>query len=238
MRELLCPKLKALADQIRDTHLRRKVVELLKNPTFKINGKEHSGLPLEASPAGLSRHHSYPGGFIEHVTSTTNIALALCDSIEKVYRGRVNRDLVIAGALLHDILKPVTYAANENGGYDSTYLADYLDHLSLVTSELVRRDFPLELIHIVTAHHGNYSPIRPHTVEALVCHLADQADSRLNGEVLSAASYLTRKAVGQELLGLNSKEAFEVVNSKATGGWNGVARTYKKIMQSREAGKT
>jgi hypothetical protein len=72
----------------------------------------------------------------------------------------------------------------------------------------------------------------------LICHLADQADSRLNGEVLSAASYLTRKAVGQELLGLNSKEAFEIVNSKATGGWNGVARTYKKIMQSRELGKT
>ena len=235
---MLHPKLRTLADQISDTHLRRKVVELLKNPTFKIAGRKHSGLPLEISPAGLSHHHSYPGGYVEHTISTANIALALCDSVEKVYSGSVNRDLVIAGVLLHDVFKPLTYAANENGSYDSTHLADYLDHLSLVTSELVRRNFPLELIHIVTAHHGNYGPIRPHTIEALVCHLADQADSRLNGEVLSAASYLTRKAVGQELTGLNSKEAFEIVNSKAAEGWKGVGRTYKKIRENREARKT
>lgn len=232
------PKLKTLIDQISDTQLRRKVADLLKNPTFQIAGKEYSGLSLEASPAGLSRHHSYPSGYIEHVTSTMNIALALCDSVEKVYRGRVNRDFVIAGALLHDIFKPVMYSAGKNGGYDSTQLADYVDHLSLVTSELIRRDFPIELVHIVAAHHGNYGPIRPHTVEALICHLADQADSRLNGEVLSAASYLMGKAMGKELPSLNSKEAFEIVNSKATRGWKGVTEAYEKIKRRRVTRKT
>lgn len=237
MGRLLHPKLKAIANKIRDEELRRKVVELLENPTFEIDGKTYSGLPLDVSPAGLSHHHCYPGGYIEHVVSTTNLALALCNSVEKVYRGKVNRDLVIAGVLLHDIFKPVTYVVNEDGSYGSTGLADYMDHLSIVISELVRRGFPLELVHVVSAHHGDYGPIRPHTIEALICHLADLMDSRLNGEVLNAAIFLAKKAVGEELKGLTSKEAFEIVNSKVTEGWDGVAKTVEKIKRKRTSRK-
>jgi len=235
---LLHPKLKALADEIRDKKLRRKVIELLENPTFEINGKKYSGVPLDVSPAGLSHHHCYPGGYIEHVVSTANLAIAMCKSVEKVYHGKVNHDLVIAGVLLHDVFKPTTYIVKENGSYGSSRLADYLDHLSLVISELVRRGFSLELIHVVSAHHGDYGPIRPHTVEALICHLADLMDSRLNGKVLSAASYLTRRAVGEELRGLTSKDAFEIVHSKSVEGWEGVAKTVKKIKRRRKMHKT
>ena len=231
---MLHPKFKRLAEKIRDKKLRRKVTELLEDPTFRIDGEEFVGLPFDVSPAGLSHHHCYRGGYVEHVVSTANLALAMCDSVEKVYHGRVNRDLVIAGVLLHDIFKPATYVVNEYGSYGSSRLADYMDHLSLVISELVRRNFPLELVHVVSAHHGDYGPIRPHTVEALICHLADLMDSRLNGEVLRAASYLTRKAAGEELRGLTSKEAFEIVYSKAVEGWEGVAKTLEKIKRERE----
>ncbi|MCD6446073.1 HDIG domain-containing protein [Candidatus Bathyarchaeota archaeon] len=235
---MLHPKIKALTDKIRDEKLRKKVVEILENPKFKINKKEYSGLPLDISPAGLSHHHSYPGGYIEHIVSTANLALAMCRSVEKVYHGKVNRDLVIAGVLLHDLFKPLTYVVKEDGTYNSSSLADYMDHLSLIVSELVRRDFPLELIHIVCAHHGDYGPISPHTVEALICHLADLADSRLNGQVLNAANYLARKATGEEIQGLTSKEAFEIVYSKTTEDWEGVAKTVKKIKRKREMHKT
>lgn len=235
---MLNPELEALAKKIRDENLREKVVELLKNPTFEIDGKKHLGLPFDVSPAGRSNHHCYPGGYVEHIVSTANIALSICSSVENVYHGKVNRDLVLAGILLHDVFKPITYLVNENGSYDSTRLADYLDHLSLAVSELVRRDFPIELVHIVSAHHGNYGPIRPHTIEALICHLADLTDSRLNGEVLSAAAYLSRKATGQELFGMNSKEAFEIVRSKAIEGWEGVGKTVEKIKQKRQSHKT
>jgi len=194
-------------------------------------------LSLEEAPAGRSHHHSYPGGYIEHVVSASNIALAMCDSVEKVYHGKVNRDLVIAGILLHDLYKPVTYKVNNDGSYGSAPLADFLDHLSIATTELVRRGFPLELVHIVSSHHGEYGPIRPRTVEALICHLADFADSRLNGDVLNAAAYLTRRVVGQELYSLNSKEAFEVVHSKAVEGWKGVAKTVERIRRRRKHAK-
>lgn len=235
---MLHPKLKALTNKIRDKKLRKQVIELMENPTFEINGKKYSGLPLDVSPAGLSHHHCYLGGYVEHVVSTANLSLAMCNSVEKVYHGKVNRDLVIAGVLLHDIFKPATYIVNDNGSYSSTRLADYMDHLSLVISELVRRDFPLELVHIVSSHHGDYGPIRPHTIEALICHLADLMDSRLNGQVLRAASYLTRKAVGEELRGLTSKEAFEIVYSKAVEGREGLAKTLEKIKRNRKVHKT
>lgn len=235
---MLNRKFKVLTNKIHDNTLREKVVELLEDPTFKISEKTYSGLPIDTSPAGLSHHHCYAGGYVEHVVSTTRLALSICDSVEKVYHGKVNRDLVIAGVLLHDILKPVTYLANADGSYSSTRLADYLDHSSLVISELVRRGFPLELVHAVAAHHGSYGPIRPRTIEALVCHLADLVDSRLNGDILDAAAYLTRKAVGQELPGINSKEAFEIVHSKSVEGWKGVAKTVEKIKRKRRTRKT
>jgi putative nucleotidyltransferase with HDIG domain len=227
--ELLSPRLIAIAKKIRNRRLRTKVIELLENPTAEIDGKKYSGLPLEVSPAGISRHHGYRGGYIEHVTSTANLALAICESVQNVYHGKVNRDLVLAGVLLHDIFKPATYSLNENGKYRSSRLGEYLDHLSLATSELVRRGFPLELVHIVSAHHGEAGPIRPRTVEALICHLADSTDSRLNGEVLNAAAYISWRAVGQEPAGMTSKEAFEILHSKSVEGWEGVAKTIDKL---------
>jgi len=210
------------------------VAELLENPTMEIDGKVYVGLPLDSSPAGISRHHSYPGGFVEHVVSTTEIALTLCDIIKKVYHGKVNRDLVVSGVLLHDIFKPLTYIVKEDGTYGVTPLAERMDHLTLIVSELVRRGFPLNLIHIVCAHHGGKAgPIWPRTIEALICHLADITDSQLNGEVLRAARYLSREATGEELDIVSSKEAFEIVHSKTVEGWDGVKKTVDKMRQRR-----
>lgn len=237
MRRVLNPKIRTIANKIHDEKLRKKVIAFLENPTFEVYGKTYSGLSLDVSPAGLSHHHCYAGGYIEHVVSTAKIALTICDCVEKVYRGKVKRDHVLAGVLLHDIFKPLTYAVKEDGSYATTSLADYMDHLSIVIAELVRREFPIEVIHVVSAHHGEYGPIRPHTIEALICHLADLIDSRLNGEVLSAAAYLARKAAGEELTGLTSKEAFEIVHSKATEGWEGVAKAVEKIKRKRKSQK-
>ena len=69
----------------------------------------------------------------------------------------------------------------------------------------------------------------PRTVEALICHIADQADSQLNGDVLRAARYLSRTAIGEEVKIQNSKEAFEIVNAKNVSGWEGVKKTVEKI---------
>ncbi len=230
-------RLKTLTEEIHDKNLRRKVVELMKKPEFKLEDESFPSLTLDTSPAGLSHHHSYPRGYVEHVTSTANLAIAMCDSVERVYGGKVNRDLVIAGVLLHDIFKPATYAKNGEGNFTQSPLADYLDHLSLATAELIRRDFPIELVHIVAAHHGDYGPIRPHTIEALICHLADFMDSRLNGQILRAAGYLARRATGEELPNMNSTEALRIIQYKIDEGWAGVARAMEENRQVRRAHK-
>jgi len=232
-------RITAIVNRIKNKTLRDKVIELMENPTIKINGKVYSGLPLESAPAGVSHHHSYPGGFIEHVSATAEIATKLCDVVEKIYKGKVNRDFVMAGIILHDLFKPLTYQMGENGRYEMTQLGEYLDHLTLIVSELIRREFPLEIVHIVCAHHGYQAgSIGPRNVEALICHLADVADSQLNGEVLRAARFLIRTVAGEEWIDITSKEAFEIVNSKSTESWEGVKKTLEKIKNKRLTQKT
>jgi len=226
-------RIKNFVDLIKDRGLRKKVVDIIENPQIRIGSTTYSGLPLEASPAGLSRHHSYPGGFIEHVIATSRIALALCDVVEEVYSGKVDRDQVLVGTILHDIFKPLTYAEID-GGYMLTKLGERLDHLTLVASELIRRSFALDIVHIVCAHHGGQAgPTWPRTVEALICHLADSTDSQLSGEVLRAARYLSRKVSGEEPALLTSKEAFEIVHSKTVEGWEGVDKTVQNIKREK-----
>lgn len=230
----LHPELEKLVNKIKDEALRKMVIQFLENPAIEIGGRVYTGMPLDICPAGMSRHHSYPGGLVEHLVATTEIALNLCNIIRRVYHGKVDKDLVICGAILHDIFKSLTYQVEENGTYKSTLLAERLDHLTLMVSEMVRRGFPLNLIHIVCAHHGGeVGPIWPRTVEALVCHLADITDSRLNGEVLRAARYLSKEATGEYLHLLTSKEAFEVVHSKVAEGWVGVEKAVGRIRQGR-----
>ena len=228
------PKLKNAVTKIANKSLRQKVAALIENPSIEIEGRVYKGMPLKTSPAGLSHHHSYPGGLVEHMMSTTNIALALCDTIEKVYDGKADRDQVIAGCLLHDIFKSLTYIKTENGTYRSAPLAERLDHITLGVAELVRRGFPLNLVHIIDAHMGwQHGPIGPRTVEALVVHLADMADSNLNGEVLRAAQYLLRQATGTELSHMTATEAFEIVNAKTQNGWEAVPKALGKIAKKR-----
>ena len=226
-------RLESIIKLIKNRKLRGKVTEIVSNPQIEIAGTVYTGLSLEDSPAGLTRHHSYPGGFTEHVIATAEISMKLCDVTEKIYGGHVDRDLVLAGVVLHDIFKPLTYKF-ERESYSTTILGERVDHLTLVTAELIRRGFPFELIHIVCAHHGGQAgPMWPRTVEALICHLADSADSQLNGEVLRAARYISRRATGEELPLLRSKEAFEIVNSKKAEGWQGVRKTVGKIRRNR-----
>jgi 7,8-dihydroneopterin 2',3'-cyclic phosphate phosphodiesterase len=227
---LVNPRLERILKRIKDETLRGKVAEILENPTIRIGDEAFSGLALEDSPAALWQHHTYSGGLIEHIEATTEIAITLCRVIEKVYKGKVDRDVVLAGVLLHDVFKPLTYALQENGSVGSSPLGEKLDHLSLVVSELIRRNFPLEVVHTVCAHHGEYGPMKPKTLEALVCFLADYADSQLNGGVLRAAKHIAREATGGEIEGLTAREAFKIVHLKAAEGLEGV----RKFLEKRE----
>lgn len=215
-------RLVRIVNKIKDAKLRSKVHELLQNPTIKIGGKSFSGISMEESPASIRQHHNYPGGFVEHTLALYELCMSLSRIVQRIYKCKVDTDLVICGVLLHDIFKPATYIQREEGVYRRSALAERVDHLTLASAELIRRGFPLDAVHVVTASHGQYGPIGPMTIEALVCHLGDYAEAKLNGDVLNAARFMVREVTGEEPQRLNGKQAFAIVRVKTDGGWDGL----------------
>ena len=211
-----------IVNKIKDAKLRSKVHELLQNPTIKIGGKSFSGISMEESPASIRQHHNYAGGFVEHTLALYELCMSLSRIVQRIYKCKVDTDLVICGVLLHDIFKPATYIQREEGVYRRSALAERVDHLTLASAELIRRGFPLDAVHVVTASHGQYGPIGPMTIEALVCHLGDYAEAKLNGDVLNAARFMIREVTGEEPQRLNGKQAFAIVRVKTDRGWDGL----------------
>lgn len=224
-----------ILEKIKDRELRSKIEQILQDPSIEIAGTVYRGIPLERSPASIAHHHNYQGGFVEHTISISELSLAICDIVEKIYDCPVNTDLVLCGVLLHDIFKPVTYI-EMNGRYQRSPLAERIDHLSLVTAELIRRGFSLEAIHVIAASHGyEHGPIGPRTVEALICHLADWTEAKLNGDALNGARWIAREATGgQDVSPLSGELAFKIIKAKSAGGLSKVKELLgeRKLIQS------
>ncbi|MEM3754209.1 MAG: HDIG domain-containing protein [Candidatus Bathyarchaeia archaeon] len=212
--------------------MKNKILKLIEDPSIEIQGKKYRGIALSEAPASISHHHNYAGGLIEHMIATSKISLSLCEIVEKVYGGKVDRNVVLCGVLLHDLFKPLTYIKKENGSFKISPLAERIDHITLIVSELIKRDFPLEIIHVVLASHGKeFGPIGPHTIEALICHLSDFIDSKFHEEILKAAKFIFKEVTGQEIKSISSKEAFKIVQEKSTKGWENMAKEINKILR-------
>jgi len=210
-----------LAAGIKDESLRGKVIDLLRNPTLDF---DYPCLPVEECPAGAYQHHSYSGGLLQHMIGVTKLSMTLCDLVEGVYGGNVDRDTVLAGALIHDIMKCYTYEPRGDGSYISSPLGEKVDHLTLLVAELYKRGFPVDVVHVAASHHGDVSPVKPKTMEALIVSIADLADSELSRKTLRAAEYLLRQ-MGESQPKLNSsREALDLVQAKSKEGWDGVKK--------------
>lgn len=141
---------------------------------------------FQEAPAAKGIHHAYLGGLLEHSLSMARVAEMLAGH----YQG-VDRSLLIAGALLHDLGK-IEELSMENGVIDYTARGRLKGHL-VIGSEMVGRaaahiaDFPEELLeslqHLILSHHGRQeygSPTVPMTVEAFVLNYIDELDSKMN----------------------------------------------------------
>lgn len=145
------------------------------------------------APAAKNWHHNYLNGLIEHTVAVTTI----CDFVSGMYP--VNYDLLITGALLHDLGKVWEYSPRP--AIDFTAIGRMVGHLSLSDQYVCDHakaipGFPEELLlnlrHLILAHHGEYekASVRlPQTLEALVLHLCDNLDAQSKGvaQLLAAA---------------------------------------------------
>ncbi|MDR1703047.1 MAG: HD domain-containing protein [Sporomusaceae bacterium] len=137
------------------------------------------------NPAAMTHHHAYLGGLLEHSVDVATLAKKIAANYPAI-----DLDLVVSGALLHDIGK--IEEISPQVGCEYTLSGRFIGHIAL-GSMLVEKtigkieNFPpeerLELIHILLSHHGcleNGSPVAPATKEALIVHYADEIDSTLN----------------------------------------------------------
>ena len=152
---------------------------------------------FSVSPAGKLWHHNRIGGLAEHTLGVAKI----CDFLAGRYAA-VQRDLLVTGALLHDIGKVVAYQS-EQGFIDFTDEGRLLGHLSIGASMVERAmrslpNFPRELfnqvLHLVLSHHGELekgASVVPMTLEALILYLADELDSKIDAYLRIAESERT-----------------------------------------------
>jgi 7,8-dihydroneopterin 2',3'-cyclic phosphate phosphodiesterase len=218
-----------IAEDIKDPSLREKVTSLIKDPklTMLDNQEPNRTVAFKESPASKRRHHSYESGLIVHSLATAKIAISLADILEDVYKVKVNRDVVIASALLHDLFKYYTYSMVYPGKYSVSKLGENLDHLSLIVMELYARKFPIDVIHAVAAHHGDASPVQPGSLEALIVHMSDYVDATMNDKALFAAKDIIRDCLMKEIVTLPKEVSpFDVITTKKEGGCEEIRRRF------------
>ncbi len=143
-----------------------------------------TGRWFRQAPAAKRNHHAYVAGLLEHTVSVTGLCTVMADHYGPV----VDRDLLVTGALLHDIGKVQEIAIE--AGFPYTTAGKLLGHVLLgleMVHEAGRRldvpDSRLRLVeHLIAAHQGRYewqSPREPRTIEALILHHADDTDAKV-----------------------------------------------------------
>jgi 3'-5' exoribonuclease len=165
-------------------------------------------------PAATRKQHAFIGGYLEHVLSVAQTAALLADKYDALYpdfRPPLNKDLVVAGALLHDIGKLREIEQLPHGA-EYTAAGNLIGHL-VQGRDIIREaasgreldaDVLLRLEHIILSHQRLPewgSPKPPMTPEALIVHYADDLDAKYQmmyailRDELGAGSVTTKKNV-------------------------------------------
>lgn len=139
------------------------------------------------APAAITFHGAYRGGLLEHTLNVTRVCLASAD----IYGPRVNRDLLVAAAVLHDIGKSDAYQSPESREpiEDERLIGHIIRGTMLVQQTADQIEYagevPLnDLLHALISHHGELeygAPVEPGTAEALILSCADKLDADATG---------------------------------------------------------
>ncbi len=139
---------------------------------------------LKRAPAAKMMHHAYLGGLLEHVVSLCG----LCRVVAAHYP-EVDTDLLLAGAVLHDVGKmdELSYARSFSYTIEGELLGHIVIELGLVRKKIEAIEgFPRELAivveHLLVSHHGHHefgSPRLPMFREAVLLHFLDDLDSKM-----------------------------------------------------------
>lgn len=158
---------------------------------------------FKQSSAAKSIHHGFIGGLLEHTLSVTK----MCNYYASAYP-RINRDLLLSVAMLHDIGKIRELSSFPENDYTDD--GQLLGHIVMGVEMMDRKiekieNFPSKLAgevkHCILAHHGEYefgSPKKPAIIEAVALNFADNTDAKLE-----TMSELFASSAEQGWLGFN-----------------------------------
>ena len=193
-------ELMTLKNKVENTYLRRLLDSFFVDDTELIkNFKFHS--------AAKSVHHGFVGGLLEHTLGVTN----LCDCFADRYP-MLNRDLLITGAMLHDIgkLKELSDFPSNDYTDDGQLLGHIIIGVEMIGSFPAKLE--AELKHLIVSHHGEYeygSPKKPAIMEAFALNFADNMDAKMETlkELLSTPQAQTGEWLGfQKMLDTNVRK--------------------------------
>jgi 3'-5' exoribonuclease len=161
--------------QLQNPHLRKLLEKILADREIVER--------LLKAPGGKLWHHNYLGGLLEHTLKIVEI----CKKASELYP-QVDRDLLIAGALLHDIGKISQYQVTSLIEFsDEGRLVGHIVEGDRIVTDRIRQieNFPEELAmklrHLILSHQGQLetgSPVVPQTMEAIILHFADEMDAK------------------------------------------------------------
>ena len=139
---------------------------------------------LHEAPAARKMHHAWIGGLLEHIVSL----IGLCEATARHYP-EIDRDLLLSGAILHDIgkLRELRWAT----GFEYTPEGTLIGHITIGIGMIETKiaaipDFPPALrtllLHMILSHHGKYefgSPKLPMIPEAMLFSYLDDLDAKM-----------------------------------------------------------
>jgi 3'-5' exoribonuclease len=169
-------ELRRIVAELENEHIRRLLDAFLDDPEIAPR--------YRIAPAAKTIHHAFRSGLLEHVLSLCALARRIAD-----HYAWIDRELLVAGAVLHDIGK--IHELSYERGFSYTTEGQLLGHIAIgvrMLSDKLRAfpDFPPELRnlleHIILSHHGQLefgSPKTPAFPEALLFHFLDDMDSKM-----------------------------------------------------------
>ncbi|MBR7071344.1 MAG: HD domain-containing protein [Clostridia bacterium] len=165
-------------------------------------------------PAAYKLHHAVRGGLLMHTLSIVRLAEGVC----RVYPF-VDRELLLTGAILHDIAKIEEFSVNEAGvAEDYSVEGNLLGHLAMGAMKIERYAKQLNLSkqtamlveHMILSHHGEPefgAAVRPMFIEAELLSELDLMDSRVY-EMREAVSGAKSDGFSQRVWALDNRKLF------------------------------
>lgn len=156
----------------------------LKRLVFSFLDDEEIGAAYRAAPAAKVLHHAWVGGLLEHVLMLVRVCRATAP-----FYPEVDADLLVTGAILHDIGKTRELYWGTTFGY--TLEGQMIGHISIAQGMLREKvgrlpGFPEKLRvlveHMILSHHGRYefgSPKLPMTPEAVLLSALDDVEAKM-----------------------------------------------------------